>query len=248
MIEAGRVAVVTGGSRGIGKTIAMRLAAEGANVALSYRSNDEAAEETAASVRAEGVKCAVFKGDVASPGDVQALYKGVSDEFGRLDILVNNAGITRDNLMMRMKEDEFDEVLRTNLGGTFLCTRAALRPMIRARWGRIVNVSSVVGLVGNAGQANYAASKAGIIGFTKSVAREVAQRGITANTVAPGYVETELTGSLPEEVKDQIRNQVPMGRFGEAVEVAEVVAFLAGEGAGYVTGQTIAVDGGMTMQ
>ncbi|MFL6057973.1 MAG: 3-oxoacyl-[acyl-carrier-protein] reductase [Rubrobacteraceae bacterium] len=248
MIEAGRVAVVTGGTRGIGRTIAMRLAAEGANVAVSYRSNDEAAEETAASVRAEGVKCAVFKGDVASPRDVQALFKGVSDEFGRLDILVNNAGITRDNLMMRMKEDEFDEVLRTNLGGTYLCTRAALRPMIRARWGRIVNVSSVVGLVGNAGQANYAASKAGIIGFTKSVAREVAQRGITANTVAPGYVETELTGSLPEEVKDQIRNQVPMGRFGEAVEVAEVVAFLAGEGAGYVTGQTIAVDGGMTMQ
>jgi 3-oxoacyl-[acyl-carrier protein] reductase len=226
----------------------MRLAAEGANVAVSYRSNDEAAEETAASVRAEGVKCEVFKGDVASPADVQALFKGVSDVFGRVDILVNNAGITRDNLMMRMKEDEFDEVLRTNLGGTYLCTRAALRPMIRARWGRIVNVSSVVGLVGNAGQANYAASKAGIIGFTKSVAREVAQRGITANTVAPGYVETELTGSLPEEVKDQIRNQVPMGRFGEAVEVAEVVAFLAGEGAGYVTGQTIAVDGGMTMQ
>jgi 3-oxoacyl-[acyl-carrier protein] reductase len=248
VIEDGRVAVVTGGTRGIGRTIAMRLAAEGANVAVSYRSNDEAAEETAASVRAEGVKCAVFKGDVASPADVQALFKGVSDVFGRVDILVNNAGITRDNLMMRMKEDEFDEVLRTNLGGTYLCTRAALRPMIRARWGRIVNVSSVVGLVGNAGQANYAASKAGIIGFTKSVAREVAQRGITANTVAPGYVETELTGSLPEEVKDQIRNQVPMGRFGEAVEVAEVVAFLAGEGAGYVTGQTIAVDGGMTMQ
>jgi 3-oxoacyl-[acyl-carrier protein] reductase len=248
VIEAGRGAVVTGGTRGIGRTIAMRLAAEGANVAVSYRSNDEAAEETAASVRAEGVKCAVFKGDVASPADVQALFKGVSDVFGRVDILVNNAGITRDNLMMRMKEDEFDEVLRTNLGGTYLCTRAALRPMIRARWGRIVNVSSVVGLVGNAGQANYAASKAGIIGFTKSVAREVAQRGITANTVAPGYVETELTGSLPEEVKDQIRNQVPMGRFGEAVEVAEVVAFLAGEGAGYVTGQTIAVDGGMTMQ
>jgi 3-oxoacyl-[acyl-carrier protein] reductase len=161
---------------------------------------------------------------------------------------VNNAGITRDNIMMRMKEDEFDKVIRTNLGGTYLCTRAALRPMVRARWGRIVNISSVVGLVGNSGQANYAASKAGIIGFTKSVAREVAQRGITANAVAPGYVETELTGSLPEEVKDQIRSQVPMGRFGEAEEVAEVVAFLVGEGAGYVTGQTIAVDGGMTMQ
>jgi 3-oxoacyl-[acyl-carrier protein] reductase len=165
-----------------------------------------------------------------------------------VDILINNAGIRRDNLMMRMKEDEFDEVVRTNVKGTYLCTRAALRPMVRARWGRIVNVSSVVGLVGNAGQANYAASKAGIVGFTKSVAREVAQRGITVNAVAPGYVETELTGSLSEDVKDRIRGQVPMGRFGEAEEVAEVVAFLAGEGAAYVTGQTIAVDGGMTMQ
>jgi 3-oxoacyl-[acyl-carrier protein] reductase len=248
VIEEGRVAIVTGGTRGIGRAIALRLAAEGANVAVCYRSNDDAAEETAEAVRAAGVACEVFKGDVASPEDVQALFKGVSDVFGRVDILVNNAGITRDNIMMRMKEDEFDEVLRTNLGGTYLCTRAALRPMVRARWGRIVNVSSVVGLVGNAGQANYAASKAGIIGFTKSVAREVAQRGITANAVAPGYVETELTGSLPEEVKDQIRSQVPMGRFGEAEEVAEVVVFLAGEGAGYVTGQTIAVDGGMTMQ
>jgi 3-oxoacyl-[acyl-carrier protein] reductase len=149
---------------------------------------------------------------------------------------------------MRMKEEEFDDVLRTNLKGTYLCTRAALRPMVRARWGRIVNVSSVVGLVGNAGQANYAASKAGIIGFTKSVAREVAQRGITVNAVAPGYVETELTGSLPEKVKEQIREQVPAGRFGEPEEVAEVIAFLVGEEAGYVTGQTIAVDGGMTMQ
>ena len=248
MIGEGRVAIVTGGGRGIGRAIVARLAQEGANVAISYRSNDAAAEETAQKVREVGTQCELFKGDVASPEDVQALFKGVSDAFGRVDILVNNAGITRDNLMMRMKEDEFDEVLRTNLKGTYLCTRAALRPMVRARWGRIVNVGSVVGLVGNAGQANYAASKAGIIGFTKSVAREVAQRGITVNAVAPGYVETELTGGLPEGVKDQILAQVPSGRFGEPEEVAEVVVFLSGEGAGYITGQTIAVDGGMTMQ
>ncbi len=248
MIDEGRVAVVTGGGRGIGRAIAARLAEEGANVAISYRSNDAAAEETAQKVRDAGAKCEIFKGDVASPEDVQALFAGVSDAFGRVDILVNNAGITRDNLMMRMKEDEFDEVLRTNLKGTYLCTRAALRPMVRARWGRIVNVGSVVGLVGNAGQANYAASKAGIIGFTKSVAREVAQRGITVNAVAPGYVETELTGGLPEGVKEQILAQVPSGRFGEPEEVAGVVAFLSGEGGGYITGQTIAVDGGMTMQ
>ncbi len=246
-MEEGRVALVTGGGRGIGRGIAVRLASEGAAVAISYRSNDAAAEESARLVREAGARCELFKGDVAEADDVKALFEGVADAFGRLDILVNNAGVTRDNIMMRMKETEFDEVLRTNLKGTYLCTRAALRPMVRARWGRIVNISSVVGLVGNAGQANYAASKAGIVGLTKSVAREVAQRGITANVVAPGYVETELTGSLPEEVKDQIRAQVPAGRFGEPEEIAEVVAFLVGEGAGYVTGQTVAVDGGMTM-
>ena len=248
MIQSGRVAIVTGGTRGIGRAIVYRLAEEGVNLAISYRSDDDAAEETAEKVRSDSVECELFKGDVASPESVEALIRGVSEAFGQVDILVNNAGITRDNLMMRMKEEEFDEVLRTNLKGTYLCTRAALRPMVRARWGRIVNVSSVVGLVGNAGQANYAASKAGIIGFTKSVAREVAQRGITVNAVAPGYVETKLTGSLPENVKEQIRSQVPAGRFGEPEEIAEVVTFLAAEEAGYVTGQTIAVDGGMTMQ
>jgi 3-oxoacyl-[acyl-carrier protein] reductase len=247
MIRDGRVAIVTGGSRGIGRAVAMRLANEGANVAITYRSNDAAAEAAAEKVRTEGARCEIFQGDVASPDDVAALFEGVGEALGRVEILVNNAGLTRDNLMMRMKESEFDEVLSTNLKGTYLCTRAALRPMIRARWGRIVNISSVVGLVGNAGQANYAASKAGIIGFTKSVAREVAQRGITANVVAPGYVETELTQSLTDDIKDQIKSQVPAGRFAAAEEVAGVVAFLAGEEAGYVTGQTLAVDGGMTM-
>lgn len=248
MISEGRVAVVTGGGRGIGRAIAVRLAEEGANVAVAYRGNDAAAEETATLIGKAGTKCELFRGDVASPGDVEALFGGVAEAFGRLDILVNNAGVTRDNLLMRMKEEEFDEVLRTNLKGTYLCTKAALRPMVRARWGRIVNVTSVVGLIGNAGQANYAASKAGIIGLTKSAAREVAQRGITVNAVAPGYVETELTGRLTAAVKEQILAQIPAGRIAEPEEVADVVAFLAGEGAGYVTGQTIAVDGGMVMQ
>jgi 3-oxoacyl-[acyl-carrier protein] reductase len=226
----------------------VKLAEEGARVAVSYRSNDSAAAETAELVRGAGAECETFKGDVASVEDVQALIGGVGEAFGPVEILVNNAGTTRDNILMRMKDAEFDEVLETNLKGTYLCTRAVLRGMIRARWGRIVNISSVVGILGNAGQANYAASKAGMIGFTKSVAREVAGRGITVNAVAPGYVETELTGRLPENVKAHILDQIPVGRFGGAEEIAGVVAFLAGEHAAYVTGQTIAVDGGMVMQ
>ncbi len=244
----GRVALVTGGGRGLGRAIAARLAEEGAKVAISYRSNDAAARETEELVQKAGAGCETFKGDVASPEDVEALMRGVGEAFGPVEILVNNAGTTRDNILLRMKDAEFEEVLATNLKGTYLCTRAVLRGMVRARWGRIVNISSVVGLLGNAGQANYAASKAGMIGFTKSVAREVAGRGITANAVAPGYVETELTGALPENVKEQILGQVPVGRFGEPEEIAEVVAFLAGDRAAYITGQTIAVDGGMVMQ
>lgn len=244
----GRVALVTGGGRGIGRATAVRLAESGAKVAVSYRANDEAAEETARLVREAGAECELFKGDVASSDDVAALIKGVNEAFGPVEILVNNAGTTRDNIMMRMKDAQFDEVIATNLKGTYLCTRAVLRGMVRARWGRIISVSSVVGLIGNAGQANYAASKAGIIGFTKSIAREVGNRGITANTVAPGYIKTELTAGLPEEITERVLGQVPIGRLGEPEEVADVVAFLAGEGAAYVTGQTLAVDGGMVMQ
>ena len=244
----GRVALVTGGGRGIGQAIAIRLAKEGARVAISYYSNDAMAKETAEMARTVGAECETFKSDAASAGDVEALFKGVGEAFGPVEILINNAGMRQDNILLRMKDTEFDEVLATNLKGAYLCTRAVLRGMVRARWGRIVNISSVVGLIGNAGQANYAASKAGMIGFTKSVAREVANRGITVNAVAPGYVETQLTRGLSENVKGRILEQIPVGRFGDVEEVAEVVAFLAGEGAAYVTGQTIAVDGGMVMQ
>jgi 3-oxoacyl-[acyl-carrier protein] reductase len=243
-----RVALVTGGSRGIGRAIATALARAGATVVVNYRGNQAAADETvAAIVGAEGQAVAI-QADVSQPADVDRLFKETIDRFGKIDILVNNAGITRDNLLLRMKDEDFDAVLDTNLRGLFLCTRAALRPMTRARYGRIINITSVVGLMGNPGQANYAAAKAGIIGFTKSVAREMASRSITANAIAPGYIETELTGVLDEKLRGAILEAIPLGRLGTPEDVAGLVCFLASDAASYITGQTLTVDGGMVMQ
>jgi 3-oxoacyl-[acyl-carrier protein] reductase len=243
-----KVAIVTGGSRGIGRAIATTLAAAGAAVVVNYRDNQAAADEVvAAIVAAEGQAIAV-KADVSKQADVDALFKAATERFGKVDILVNNAGITRDGLLLRMKEDDFDAVIDTNLRGVYLCTRAALRPMSRAGGGRIINISSVVGIAGNAGQANYAAAKAGIIGFTKSIAREMASRSITVNAVAPGYIETEMTGVLSEQVRGAILEAIPLARLGAAQDVADLVCFLASDAAAYITGQTIAVDGGMVMQ
>jgi 3-oxoacyl-[acyl-carrier protein] reductase len=242
-----KVALVTGGSRGIGRAIALALAGAGATVVVNYRGNQAAADETVAAITAAEGRALAVQADVSTAEDVERLFKTAAEQFGRVDILVNNAGITRDTLLLRMKDDDFDAVLDTNLRGLFLCTRAALRPMTRARFGRIINITSVVGLVGNAGQANYAAAKAGIIGFTKSAAREMASRGITVNAVAPGYIETELTGVLDEKVRAAILENVPLGRLGTPEDVAGVVCFLASNAAAYITGQTFTVDGGMVM-
>jgi 3-oxoacyl-[acyl-carrier protein] reductase len=243
----GKVALVTGGSRGIGRAIALRLGQEGADVAVCAR-NVEAAGEVASEIEGLGRKCLVRACDVADAEQAGALIAATIEELGQLDILVNNAGVTRDNLLMRMKEEDWDEVLAINLKGAFNCARAAVRPMLKARGGRIVNITSVVGLQGNAGQANYAASKAGLIGLTKSLARELASRGITANAVAPGLVpETGMTGELAAEVQQQMLSAVPLGRAGTPEDVAHAVAFLASEQAAYITGQVLAVDGGMVM-
>jgi 3-oxoacyl-[acyl-carrier protein] reductase len=242
-----KVALVTGGSRGIGRAIALALAGAGATVVVNYRGNQTAADETVAAITAAEGRALAVQADVSTAEDVERLFRTAAEQFGRVDILVNNAGITRDTLLLRMKDDDFDAVLDTNLRGLFLCTRAALRPMTRARFGRIINITSVVGLVGNAGQANYAAAKAGIIGFTKSAAREMASRGITVNAVAPGYIETELTGVLDEKVRAAILENVPLGRLGTPEDVAGVVCFLASNAAAYITGQTFTVDGGMVM-
>ncbi|SDU19287.1 3-oxoacyl-[acyl-carrier-protein] reductase [Verrucomicrobium sp. GAS474] len=239
-------AIVTGASRGIGKAIALKLAEQGANVACVARSL-ESVQETVAAVEALGRKAKGFAVDVADYKSVEAAGKEIEDFFDTFDILVNNAGLTRDTLLMRMSPDDWDIVLQTNLKGAFNWTKAVTRQMLRQRSGRIINISSVIGLVGNAGQANYAASKAGLIGFTKSIAREFASRGVTANAVCPGFIETDMTQGLPQEIKEKALQQVPLGRMGRPEEIAAAVAFLAGPQADYITGQALVVDGGMVM-
>jgi 3-oxoacyl-[acyl-carrier protein] reductase len=243
-----RVALVTGASRGIGRAIAETLAGAGATVVVNYRGNAAAAADVVRAIEAREGQGRAIQADVSDVADVERLFKATLDAYGRLDILVNNAGITRDTLLLRMKEADFDAVLNTNLRGVFLCTRAALRPMTKARGGRIINITSVVGLMGNAGQANYAAAKAGLIGFTKSAAREMASRNITVNAVAPGYIETELTDALSEQLRAAILENIPLGRLGRPQDVADMVCFLASDHAAYITGQTITVDGGLVMQ
>ncbi|HIU63522.1 MAG TPA: 3-oxoacyl-[acyl-carrier-protein] reductase [Candidatus Avacidaminococcus intestinavium] len=243
----GKVAFVTGASRGIGRAIAIALAKAGADVVLNYAGNTEAAEKVATEIRNVGRKALLLQGDVADATIAGAMIESIINEFGRLDILVNNAGITRDGLLMRMKEEDWDAVLNTNLKGVFNCTKAAVKYMMKQKSGKIVNISSVVGLTGNAGQANYAAAKAGCIGFTKSIAKEVASRGINVNAVAPGLIATDMTQVLPEKVIAEMTAGIPLKREGLPQDVANAVLFLVSEHADYITGQTINVDGGMVM-
>ena len=247
MLLDGKTALVTGASRGIGRAIALCLAAEGARVAINYAGNVKAAEEVKAAIEAAGGTAILCQADIADSAAVEAMVANVVKEFGTIDILVNNAGITRDTLLMRMKDEDFAKVLDTNLKGVFYCTKAVSKLMMKKRSGRIVNMASVVGLVGNAGQTNYAAAKAGVIGFSKSAAKELASRGITVNVVAPGFIGTDMTAGLPESVKEKMLTDIPLGRMGAPEDVAHAVLFLASDQASYITGQVVNVDGGMVM-
>lgn len=242
-----QTAIVTGGSRGIGRAVAVRLAKDGMNLVINYRGNSAAAEETERLCRELGAEVLLVQGDVSRAEDCEKLAAQAKEAFGRVDVLVNNAGITRDGLLARMTEEDFRAVLDVNLVGPWNMMKAVNRIMMKQRYGRIVNLSSVTGLMGNMGQTNYAAAKAGILGMTKSYAREVASRGITVNAVAPGFIDTDMTEAMPEGAKDKIITGIPMGRTGKPEDVAEVVAFLASEQAGYITGETLRVDGGMAM-
>ncbi|WP_291632737.1 3-oxoacyl-[acyl-carrier-protein] reductase [Clostridium sp.] len=243
----GKTAVVTGASRGIGRAIAIKLAKLGANVVVNYRNSVDAVQGVVKEIEALGVKVLAVQADISSYSDVEYMMKKCIEEFGSIDILVNNAGITKDGLLMRMKEEDFDSVININLKGAFNCTKHVSALMLKQRRGRIINISSVSGLTGNAGQVNYSSAKAGIIGMTKSVAREFASRGITCNAVAPGYIQTDMTSALPEKAKDAIMSTIPLKRLGKPEDVANAVAFLASEEASYITGQVINVDGGMVM-
>lgn len=247
MTLTGKIAIVTGGSRGIGKAVCLCLARMGATVVVNYVSRPDAAQETVAAIREAGGTAAAYQFDVANAEQVQAAVKKIQADFGRIDILVNNAGITRDGLVAMMKEEAWDEVIDTNLKGAFNCIKAVSRPMMKQRWGRIVSIASVIGFAGNAGQANYAAAKAGMVGLTRSVARELASRGVTVNGVAPGYIETDMTRELSVEVTEKIKAEIPMNSLGSVDDVAAAVAYLVSEEARYVTGQFIHVNGGMFM-